>query len=82
MSSCATTNENYQLLLERLAITDLSNADIQQCISKILAMKFNNTEPNDILFQEDSRFDRFSESMLQELFLLIKYMQYKLSLSE
>ena len=29
MTSYVTTNENYELLFELLAITDLSNADIQ-----------------------------------------------------
>ena len=76
MASCATTNENYQLLLERLAITDLSNAYIQQYISEKFDMKLDNTEPNDTLFQEDSRFDKFSKSMMHEVFLLIKHMQY------
>ena len=76
MASCATTNENYQLLLERLAITDLSNVDIQQYISEKFDMKLDNTEPNDTLFQEDSRFDKFSKSMMHEVFLLIKHMQY------
>ena len=76
MASCATTNENYQLLLERLAITDLSNADIQQYISENFDMKLDNTELNDTLFQEDSRFDKFSKSMMHEVFLLIKHMQY------